>query len=101
TLHQWIHDEDIYRRCDDLIELLQEWGLTYHSQVAACLLPILQQNLNDTMMNTQFSERAIHLCRVAQSILAPNKSKSATPRAIRAEHLRKCYKLAYTDSEAL
>ncbi|MDX2078828.1 MAG: ATP-binding protein [bacterium] len=101
TLHQWIQDEAVHRRCDDLIELLQEWGLTYHSQVGACLLPVLQQNLNDTLMNTQFSERAIHLCRVTQSILTPNKSKSATPRAIRAEHLRKCYKLAYTDSEAL
>jgi len=100
-LHLCIQDERVYRRCDDFIELLQEWDLSYDSQVAAYLLPLIGQYTDEATLSAQFGERCGQLCQLASTILAPIKNKSASARAIRAEHLRQCYKLAYTDSEAM
>lgn len=96
-------NEGAFRRANDLLELLQEWNLSHDTQIAACLLPYIHHpNFQTDIIKDQVGERPVTLCEIATSLFAPQKSKSViTPRANRAEHLRKCYGLAYTDREAL
>lgn len=87
---------------DDLLELLGEWGLSEYTQTATHLLaqyPTINAQSDD--LRHQFGERPVELCLRAKHILYPPKSKSATARSLCAEHLRRCYYVAYTDPEAI
>jgi (p)ppGpp synthase/HD superfamily hydrolase len=95
-------DVRIERYVRDLLELLDEWGLSQNTQIATRLLHHLASPALDTdAIRHKFGERPLELLLRAKNILYPPKSKSATERSIRAEHLRRCYYLAYTDHEAL
>jgi GTP pyrophosphokinase len=95
-------DDGAIRRSHDLLELLGEWHLSSDTHIAAQLSPYFQHpNFKIELVKNQFGERVGDLCHLATTYLTSQKSKSANPRTIRAEHLRKCYYLAYTNREAL